>query len=389
MERTLTTVVGPGAPAAPAPRADAASRADQRREAWIVIGAAFSFATLIALLDASQTYLSMLEHGHSWSSIFTWQLLIWWSWAAMTPVVRALGRRFPFGRDGRLRFAAIHLVAAAGLALVHMVPVTLATVIINPFAPMVTREHFGERYLPFLLSWLHVEVILYWMVLAVWQAFDYRQTLRERELRASQLEALLSTAALEALKLRLHPHFLFNSLNAVAGLVRKNENEAAIKTLAGLSELLRYILDGDGQQMVPLEKELAFAERYLEIQRFRFSDRLSYTIDLPPELADVAVPNLILQPIVENALEHGFARTSGPGSIDIRVAGDETLLRISVSDTGPGPGRIERWGIGLADTNARLHELYRDHYEVRVEPREGSGTVVTLEFQPARSVAVG
>jgi two-component system LytT family sensor kinase len=196
---------------------------------------------------------------------------------------------------------------------------------------------------------------------------------------------MLSTAALEALKLRLHPHFLFNSLNAVAGLVRKNENEAAIKVLSGLSELLRYILDSDGTQMVPLDRELAFAERYLEIQRSRFSDRLSYAIELPPELAAVMVPNLILQPIVENALEHGIARTSGPGRVEIRVEGDATRLVLSVSDTGPGPGRIERWGVGLADTNARLRELYRDHYEVRVEPRDGGGTIVSLAFEPAAS----
>ena len=377
MQSTIATDASRGLPA---PRAGAPARADQRRELWIVLGAAFSFATLLALLDTSQTYLAMLHHGHAWSRIFAWQLLIWWGWAALTPIVRAMARRFPYGPYRGLRFVTVHLAAAVLFAVVHMVPVTLATVVVNPFAPMVKEQHFGSSYLPMLSSWLHVEVILYWMVLAVWQAFDYRQRLRERELRASQLEAQLSTAALEALKLRLHPHFLFNSLNAVAGLVRKNENEAAVKTLTGLSELLRYILDGDGAQMVPLRKELGFAERYLEIQRARFPDRLTYAIAVPPDLGDVEVPNLILQPIVENALEHGIARTSGPGSVEIRAARDGGRLRLEVSDTGPGPGRIERLGVGLADTNARLRELYRDQYEVRVEAREGGGTVVALEF---------
>lgn len=384
MENTLTGGLAPreAALSTAAPRR-ASGGAEARRELWISAGAVLSFSTLVALLDASQIYLKMLDHGHSWWRIFLWQQLVWWSWAALTPAIRSMGRRYRVERCGRARFAAVHLGAAAALALVHMLPVTLATVLINPFAPMVEREYFGERYLPLLLSWLPVEVILYWMVLAVGNAVDYRRSLAERELRASQLEAQLSAAELQALKLQLHPHFLFNSLNAVAGLVRKNENEKAVRTLAGLGELLRAVLDSDGAQTVPLGRELQFVERYLEIQRCRFSDRLTCSIDLPPDLAGAAVPSLILQPIVENALEHGIARAAGPGAVRVDARAEGGRLVLSVWNSGPGPGTIERWGVGLANTHARLGELYGDRYEVRAEER-GGGTAVTLAFPLSR-----
>jgi two-component system LytT family sensor kinase len=195
----------------------------------------------------------------------------------------------------------------------------------------------------------------------------------------------LSEARLQSLKAQLHPHFLFNSLHAIASLVRTGDNAAAVRTIAGLSDLLRRVLDAEAGQRVPLRDEVDFVERYFEIQGVRFGDRLRTTIELEPGTEDVQVPTLLLQPIVENAFRHGLADRIEPGHVAVRsqLLGDGRLeLRVEDDGAGLPDGWTlqSRQGVGLRTTVARLEQLYGSDHELLVEPRAGGGTVVTIRL---------
>jgi two-component system LytT family sensor kinase len=187
---------------------------------------------------------------------------------------------------------------------------------------------------------------------------------------------------LQALRMQLHPHFLFNTLNGIAGLVRDQKNKQAVDMIAGLSDLLRYTLENAGKQEVPLREELDFLELYLDIQQMRFSDRLAVRMEVAPETLDALVPSLILQPLVENAVRHGVAGRASAGTVGVTAELEYGLLRIKVYDDGPG--LREDWtpesggGIGLANTRARLEQLYGVRHGFTVRNRERGGVEATL-----------
>jgi two-component system LytT family sensor kinase len=354
-----------------------------RREAWGFGLLLLGFWSLVALLQSSEIYLKMLSHGHSWWHLFLWHWVLWGLWAGLTPLVLLLARRYRLDRPPRPRNLLLHGGAALALAALHLLPVAAAAIVLRPYAPIEAPRPLGQEYVILVTSWLHIDFLVYWAILGLGYAYDYRQRLRERDLRASQLQAQLARAQLAALQLQIHPHFHFNSLNAVAGLVRQGRSEEALSLLAGLGELLRYVLDSAGTPFVPLEKELDFASRYLEIQQVRFSDRLESRLDVAPGLLGAPVPTLILQPLVENAIEHGIAREGG-GAVEIRAREEASFLRLSVRDHGPGLGDPGRDGLGLANTRARLQEIYGAAADVRLEEDEGGVTVsLTLPLAPA------
>jgi two-component system LytT family sensor kinase len=228
----------------------------------------------------------------------------------------------------------------------------------------------------------HLELIAYGMIIGVGYAFDYYARYREREFRASQLEAQLAQAQLQALKMQLHPHFLFNTLNAIAGLVRDRKDKAAVQMLAGLSDLLRHTLENAGKQEIPLREELDFLELYLDIQQMRFSDRLKVRMEVAPETLNARVPNLILQPLVENAIRHGIAVRVSSGLVAVSARRENGLLHLKVADDGPGLKRDWRLedgvGIGLSNTRERLNQLYGREHRFEVRNREGGGVEATL-----------
>ncbi|MEA2446287.1 MAG: two-component system, LytTR family, sensor kinase, partial [Thermoleophilales bacterium] len=205
---------------------------------------------------------------------------------------------------------------------------------------------------------------------------------REREFRASQLESQLAQAQLQTLKMQRQPHFLFNTLHGIAGLVRDNRNKAAVNMLAGLSDLLRYTLENAGKQEVPLKEELEFLELYLDIQQMRFSDRLRVEMQIEPETLDALVPNLILQPLVENAIRHGTSRRAASGTVGVMARRDNGLLRIQIYDDGPGLKRDDGVkpveGVGLSNTRARLVQLYGERQKFALSERESGGVEATL-----------
>jgi sensor histidine kinase YesM len=212
---------------------------------------------------------------------------------------------------------------------------------------------------------------------------------RDRELAASRLAASLAEARLQALQMQLQPHFLFNTLNTLAGLARDGRQAEVVALIAELGDLLRYSLANNDRQEVSLEEELEFVERYLAIEGVRFGDRLTVAFEIEPEALGAAVPTLLLQPIVENAIRHGIAASPLPGRIDIRAHAADGRLRIEVRDNGIGldlNGSAPRQGIGLENTRARLFQLHGNRSALRMQAAEGGGMRLVLEL-PLRPVS--
>jgi signal transduction histidine kinase len=320
---------------------------------------------------------------HSFWRMLAWQLLgCWYFWPLLTPLILRLGRRFPLERGSLKRSLLVHLAASTILAAAHSLQVVVSTQLFRPFDDMMRERPFWASYWGRFLSEYHLELIAYGMIVGVGYAFDYYARYREREFRAAQLENQLAQAQLHALKMQLHPHFLFNTLNAIAGLVRDRKDKAAVRMIAGLSDLLRHTLENSGKQEIPLREELDFLELYLDIQQMRFSDRLTVRMEVAPETLNARVPNLILQPLVENAIRHGVAARVSSGLIAISARLVNGLLQLKVSDDGPGLKRDWRMedgaGIGLSNTRERLKQLYGREHRFEVRNREGGGVEATL-----------
>jgi signal transduction histidine kinase len=350
---------------------------------WISWSFIAGFWMVVGILSAAQFYYTLLAENVavSWAKIFSVQAGQWFSWIPLSLLILQLGSAFPFERRRWPLRLLIHLFASAVLACIHIAIHSSIIVLTEPFPWRLTYEFsgvFGNQ----LRSIIDLDFLIYWGVLGVGMAFSYYQKYREGELQAVELQAQLAQAQLQALKMQLHPHFLFNTLNAIAALVRKNENKAATDMLAGLSDLLRLSLENVGTQKVSLKQELDFLERYLEIERLRFADRLHVNMRIAPETLEARVPNLILQPLVENAIRHGVAVRATSGVIEICAERRDERLRLQVKDDGPGlpPDKSLSNGIGLSNTMARLQRLYGAAQSLVFENAPEGGAVVTMEI---------
>jgi LytS/YehU family sensor histidine kinase len=227
------------------------------------------------------------------------------------------------------------------------------------------------------------EMMTYWAVVGLSHALDFHNESQDRALAAAQLETRLAEAQLQALQRQLHPHFLFNTLNAISALMHR-DTEAADAMLERLSDLLRLTLDRIAVQVVSLREELEFIDKYLEIEQTRFGDRLQVATLIEPETLDAAVPNLVLQPLVENAIRHGIATKVGGGHVEITARRVGASLVLSVRDDGPGLSQAKRdalnTGVGLSNTRSRLEHLYRDRYRFEFAEPAGGGLAVTIEI---------
>ncbi|MFP5246911.1 MAG: sensor histidine kinase, partial [Thermoanaerobaculia bacterium] len=256
------------------------------RRPWLL---ALAFWTICGIVSALQIWLSMLSHGHSLPLLLAYQILVWNGWLGIAIVVRKLVTRWPLVPPTRFAVL-VHLLAACGIGVVHATYWTGLLAILKPYDAMNIRSFAGG--LPGMLFYAFpLELLLYCgVVLSVYAV------------RALQLERSLAEARMHALELQLQPHFLFNTLNAISTLVRAARNSEAVVMIAGLSDLLRYTLDHAGQQRVTVEEESAILRRYLEIQRMRFADRLTFDIDVSDDARRATIPTLILQPLAENAI---------------------------------------------------------------------------------------
>lgn len=301
-------------------------------------------------------WFSMHDHGHSVARLLSYFLIVWLAWLAPTWFIGWLVRRLPFA--ARPFVVIVHLFAATGIATLHALYEAAALLLIRPYDQR--NANWAELDLGnFLFSRMPLGWILYCLVLGGVLAFEYYLRYHERALRAAQLERSLVDARLHALELQLQPHFLFNTLNSVAGLVRNQRNDQAVTVIAGLADLLRYSLDHAGRQRVPLGEEIEMLKRHLEIELVRFPDRLSFGVSVTAAAGRGMVPNLILQPLVENAVRHGIARMSSPGTIEVEADRVGERLHIRVRNSGTLVGEpIE--GIGIKNTRERLRNLYGD-----------------------------
>lgn len=317
---------------------------------------------------ASQFYISSAKAGLevSWKQAVTYALGDWYVFAILSIPVMALSRRLRFEAGSWIRSFVVHAVSS----------------IIFSFAYMVLRAwvgqwqsgaSFDEAFNPLLVKTWHFNLLIYWVILAVSQAFEYYRKYRDRELQTAELEKRLVQAKLQALQMQLNPHFLFNTLHSISSLMHKDV-EAADKMIVRLSDLLRAALENSDAQEVPLSSELKMLNLYLSIEQTRFGNRLTTTMDIAPDTLNAQVPNLILQPLVENAIRHGIEPRSKPGRIELRARRQDDVLAVEVSDNGVGlrNGKEIEEGVGLSNTRARLREMYGPaHQFALVEPSEG------------------
>lgn len=345
----------------------------------------FAGATVLASLSFSQMWLGYRAEGTSVPllSLALWAVTPWYFWAAVAPWVAWLGTRVPLMRGNLVRAIPTHLGAAVGLGLTSTVVVVLLL-----FAADAVPEDMAAvpvwGIILFVSTWqLTINLLSYAAILGGSYAIDFYRRYQERELAASRLSQQLANAQLQALRMQLNPHFLFNAMNTVAMMVRKRENDDAVRTLAELSDLLRYVLEDTRAQEVPLRQELDFIRQYLAIEQVRFNDRLNVRIDTPEETLDARVPNLLLQPLVENAIRHGIARSAAASTVEIVVRHTNGQLTIDVLDDGPGLPNIPTTaggGLGIHNTQKRLKQLYGDKQEFRLRNRKDRGAAASVKL---------
>jgi two-component system LytT family sensor kinase len=330
--------------------------------------------TIVGLFFSSQTYLAYKYSGGTphLGAILKFSFSEWYIWALLAPGVMGLARRLSLEHGRRARNFSILAVASVGVALAHW-----------GLNNLCRRYVWGFPGAVSLVYSFHSNLVTYWVLVGATLGYDYYVRYRHGELHAAQLSAQLAQAQLQALRNQLHPHFLFNTLNAIATLVHRDP-EAADQMIARLSDLLRLTLEGIGVQEVPLAKEIDFLRGYLEIEQARFGDRLTVEMQIAPDVLGARIPYLILQPLVENAIRHGIAPCSRPGRVVIRAESENGILVLEVRDNGPGLAAgldtLALQGMGLSNTRSRLEKLYGERQRFEMKNGPNGGFIVTLTF---------
>jgi len=337
--------------------------------ALIVLG----IATILGLFSALLSYSSQLANRPmTWWLPFVLNGAYWFSWAAMSPFVFWMARRYRFEKSTIWRPLMAHLAAAALTSLVHLMMMATVRGLLRDdglawgwWLSEVQRSY-----------WIYVdwEMVTYWAIVGTIHAFHFQAVVRQREMAAAHLETRLAEARLQSLQRQMHPHFLFNTLHSISALMHKDVMSAD-RMLALLGDLLRSSLRVTAQE-ISLKDELELLGKYLAIEQVRFQDRLTVSYDIPAETLDACVPSLILQPLVENALDHGIAPNSGRGRLDVRALRRGDQLWLEVRDDGVGLREdtltVMQKGIGVSNTRSRLQCLYGAAHQFefcRIGPR--------------------
>jgi two-component sensor histidine kinase len=345
-------------------------------EAWRSAATILLCCTAAGVFFAPQVWIDHAYAGRALSGgrALAYSLAEWYVWAALSPVVVALARRFRFERGGIARFLLVHSPASVVLTVAKLMS-----------DAAVVRSLTGSVRGPFTFLKVNIAFLTYWTIVALVHAVDHYRRSRERELRALQLQTELARAQVHALQLQLQPHFLFNTLNAIAALMREDV-EAADLMLSRLAALLRITLDNADVQEVSLRQELEFLAPYLDIQKVRFGRRLTIEVDVAPDALEAFVPSLLLQPLVENAVRHGIGARPGPGTILVRAAIEAGVLCAQVHDDGVGVPAGVKLGHGLENVRARLAALYGSGSStLHLMTRKGGGTIASVSL-PAHTL---
>jgi len=351
------------------------------RSQWLF---SFGVATALTLINATSLWYGLRagmfpnNAPYPWRMLLAENLAVWYPVALLAPAILRLANRFRFERERWQRVLLIHLALTVSFHFTQ-------TAISVPLLSLMDWANFSWTHVTWaarqrLVGRLPINVIIYWAILGAGYAFEYHRRFRRQQMEALQLEAKLVEARLHALRMQIHPHFLFNTLHAISALM-DDDVKAARRMIARLSELLRLTLESGSRQEAPLCQELEALQLYLEIEQIRFQDRLVVKMEITPETLDASVPHLILQPIVENAIRHGIAPLSSAGRIEISARRNEGMIELLVRDDGPGIPNGEaamKEGIGLGNTRARLQQLYGDNHQLEIRNGKAGGLSVKL-----------
>jgi signal transduction histidine kinase len=341
----------------------------------------FGVTTVLGIFSSFQAYnyVSLFtERDPSFPMLLLLNVTYWYAWAILVPVMLWMARRYRFDRHTWRRAVLAHVPAVIVVTALHaVITVSVRMPILAAYGRDAMWWSSFEELFFLNFDW---EMMTYWAVVGASHAYDFHRESQAQKLTAAQLQTRLAEASLQSLQRQLHPHFLFNTLHSISALIPRDP-EAADAMLGQLSDLLRLTLDRIGTQEVALKEELDFVQKYLEIEHRRFGDRLQVAFDIAPETLDAAVPNMLLQPLVENAIRHGIARKVGGGRVDIVARREDGELRLVVRDTGPGlaggtPGPPA--GVGLANTRSRLEHLFGDRHTLDFSEPPGGGLAVTI-----------
>lgn len=366
-------------------------RIGPRLRPWKAAAFTVAFWGVVGLLFAGNSYLSLWMAGRPapFATLAIWLQASWQFFSLLTWPVLWLVRRFPLDRQRWTRTVAVFACAGVVVAIVMTIWDVGVILLVGSFTDLapLAGPYQQASFFQLCEQWFPrntpLTVIAYAGMVASFHARSYYRRLQERELNSSQLEAQLAQARLAVLKAQLQPHFLFNTLNSISTLMHRDV-DAADRMIARLADLLRLSMDSSSAQEVPLRQELDFLQHYLEIEQVRFSDRLRVSLDIEPATLNASVPSLILQPLVENAIRHGISPRRGPGRIAIssRRQGDDLELRVSDDGVGLAANRrgALREGLGLANTRARLDQLYGDRHRLELLEAAESGFEVRLSI---------
>ena len=343
---------------------------------WTIVGLSFAGRSLFhAYREGIQV---------NWKEIVSGFLIDFYIWGAVSPLIFRVARRFPVERGKIAGRIAFHFFAGViFIFVVNLISIPAYWYLGFPSAK--SYPTFKVLFDDVITSpyMIHQGAIVYWGTLIAAHAFEYYRKFQAGKTRAAELSTRLAQAQLAALKMQIHPHFLFNTLNSIASLLHKDV-EAADRMIARLSDFLRMTLKNSGESKVSLEQELAFIKNYLEIEEIRFRDRLDIEMEIAPETLNAQVPNLILQPLIENAMRHGIAPQIAGGKLRIQTKLEEGRLLIKIEDNGPGLNGSKKTnsddgGVGLTNTRARLEQFYQDDFVFEILNKENKrGAIVNL-----------
>jgi two-component system LytT family sensor kinase len=334
----------------------------------------------IGLFSATQTVFGMRAQGmhHAWPQLFLTQVLALLPWALATPIVQYLGRRFPPIHWKPFSTWLVHLAACAAIGLLTAAWIAGLEELMNPWAVPSGSGPFVPLFWSKFYNNGLSDVVLYASILAISYVLDSKERLARQQTETARLSEALSKAQVYALRRQLEPHFLFNALNSISGLVREKKNDAAVSMIAGLSDFLRRVFEDSNRQEVPLGEEMDFVQKYLDIQKIRFADRLKLDVQVPGELLSAQVPTLILQPMAENAVKHGIAKRANGGTIRISAWRSAGMLNLTVYNDGPKHRPGPTSGIGISNVRSRLERLYGNKFQLTMRDQEPDGVEVSV-----------